>query len=387
MNSSTPEPRSSVPTAPRPQRLCRPWPAFFIVLALAGSLRGTDEPAPGAPEVAVAVVTREDLFKELTVQAEFRPYQEIDLHAKVAGFLQRIDVDIGDQVKAGDLIGVLEVPELEDDLARAVAAEQQAEAGYKEAHLNYERLVSVNRSRPNLVAQQDLDAAEAKDSATAAAIAAARADEKKYRTLADYTRITAPFSGVITKRYADPGALIQAGTSSDTQSMPLIRLSENDRLRLDFPVSGSYADEITVGEAVEIRLDGKTRPLSGVVSRFSRRINQETRTMETEVEVPNADLKLIPGMYATVVLKLQLRPRTLAIPVEAVAGNARPTVYVVNASQQIEERAVQIGLETPSKLEVLAGLHEGDRVMIGNRSQVHVGQTVTAQPITLSSAP
>jgi multidrug efflux pump subunit AcrA (membrane-fusion protein) len=124
-----------------------------------------------------------------------------------------------------------------------------------------------------------------------------------------------------------------------------------------------------------------------VVSRFSRRINVETRTMETEVEVPNPDLKLIPGMYATVVLKLQRRPQALAIPVEAVSGNAQPTVYVVNARQQIEERAVQIGLETPSRLEVLAGLHAGDRVMIGNRAQVHVGQTVSAQPITISSLP
>jgi RND family efflux transporter MFP subunit len=363
--------------------------AAGLVLARgsAGFVRAADEPAAAVPTVAVAVATREDLFREVTIQAEFRPYQEIDLHAKVAGFLQRIDVDIGDYVKAGDLIGVLEVPELEDDLARAVAAEQQAEAEYKEAHLNYDRLVSVNRSRPNLVAQQDLDVAEAKDSATAAAISAAKADAKKYRTLADYTRITAPFSGVITKRYADPGALIQAGTASDTQAMPLIRLSENDRLRLDFPVAAAYADGIRIGEEVEIRLDGTTRSLRGVVSRFSHRINVETRTMETEVEVPNPDLKLIPGMYATVVLKLQRRPQALSIPVEAVAGNARPTVYVVNARQQIEEHAVQIGLETPSRLEVLAGLHEGDRVMIGNRSQVHVGQTVSAQPITISSLP
>ena len=330
----------------------------------------------------MATVSREDLFKELTVQAEFRPYQEVDLHAKVSGYLQKIDVDIGDDVKAGDLIGVLEVPELDDDLARATAAEQRATADLKEAHLNYARLISVTQSHPNLVAQQDLDAAEAKDSVAAAAEAAAQADAKKYRTLADYTRITAPFSGVITKRYADPGALIQAGTSSDTQTKPLIRLSENDRLRLDFPVSESYAAAIAVGAPVEIHLESSDQPLTGVISRFSHRIAMETRTMEAEVEVPNPGLKLIPGMYATVVLKLQRRPQALAIPVEAVAGTAHRTVFVVNRDQQIEERAIQTGLETPTKFEVLSGLQEGERVMIGNRSQVRVGQKVVAQPVS-----
>jgi RND family efflux transporter MFP subunit len=331
--------------------------------------------------VAVATVMREDLFKELTLQAEFRPYQEIDLHAKVSGYLLQIGVDIGDTVKAGDLIGVLEVPELGEDLAHAVAAQQRAEADAREAHLNYQRLLSVSQSRPQLVAQQDLDTAEGKDQAAAASVAAAVAEADKYRTLAGYTRITAPFSGVITKRYADPGALIQAGTSSDTQTKPLIRLSENDRLRLDFPVSESFASAIQVGDPVEIHLDAENQPMAGVISRSSRRIAMETRTMETEVEVPNPGLKLIPGMYATVVLKLQRRPQALTVPVEAVTGGVHPTVFVINASQQIEERPVQLGLETPAKFEVLSGVREGERVMIGNRAQVHVGQKVTAKPI------
>jgi RND family efflux transporter MFP subunit len=339
-----------------------------------------DEPGAAAPSVAVAVVTRADLFRELTVQAEFRPYQEIDLHAKVSGYLKEIGVDIGDVVKAGDLIGVLEVPELDDDLARATATEQRAEAEQKEAHLIHARLVSVNQSQPNLIAQQELDTAEAKDSATAAAVTEAKADLEKYRTLAGYTRITAPFSGVITKRYADPGALIQAGTASQTQAEPLIRLSENDRLRLDFPVTESFAGSIKAGEPVEIRFDSAGQTLTGVIARFTRRITMETRSMETEVEVPNPDLKLIPGMYATVVLKLDRRPGALAVPVEAVAGTTRRTVFVVNRDQKIEEREVKLGLETPDKFEVLSGLQEGERVMIGNRAQVQIGEQVTARP-------
>jgi RND family efflux transporter MFP subunit len=329
------------------------------------------------PVVASAIVTREDLFKELTIQAEFRPYQEVELHAKVAGYLRQINVDFGDQVKAGQLIATLEVPELGDDLTRAMAEEQRAQADYNDAHLDFTRLSAVNKSQPDLVAQQDLDAAEAKDGIAAANLSGAKADVKKYQTMVDYTQITAPFSGVVTQRYADPGALIQAGTASNTQSQPIIRLSEIDRLRLDFPISVTYAEAIAVADPVEIRLEASGQTRTGTITRFTHKIAMDTRTMETEVEVPNPDLKLIPGMYTTVTLKLQRRPQTLAIPIEAVSGTGQPTVYLINGDQRIEERPVQLGIETPTKYEVLSGLHEGDRIMIGNRSQVSVGQKVS----------
>jgi RND family efflux transporter MFP subunit len=339
---------------------------------------------PAAPLVGVAPVVRQELAKDLSVQAEFRPYQEIELHAKVAGYLSQINVDIGDQVKAGDVIATLEVPELREDLARGQAAVQRAEANYKNAHLDYTRFASVNRSQPNLVAQQDIDAAEAKDAAAAAAVAEARAELEKYRTLDGYTRITAPFSGVITKRFADPGALIPAGTSSST--MPIVRLSQNDRLRLDYPVSVSYASVIKVGDPVEIDLGEHHPRLTGTVGRFSRRIAMETRTMMVETEVPNPDLELIPGAYATVALKVDLRPNTLTVPVEAVSGAKQPTVYLINDRHEIEERAVQLGIETPARYEVLSGLREGDLVMIGNRAQVHVGEKVTTKLVALVAA-
>jgi RND family efflux transporter MFP subunit len=349
--------------------------AVFLIRHAIGA--SAAETAPGLPIVASAIVTREDLYKELTIQAEFRPYQEVELHAKVAGYLQQINVDFGDQVKAGQLLATLEVPELGDDLARAMAEEQRAQADYSDSHLDYTRLSEVNKTQPNLVAQQDLDAAEAKDGIAAANLVAAKTDVKKYQTMVDYTQITAPFSGVVTQRYADPGALIQAGTASNTQSQPLVRLSENDRLRLDFPVSVTYAEEIAVGDPVEIQLEASGKTLAGTITRFTHKIAMDTRTMETEVEVPNPDLKLIPGMYATVVLKLQRRPQALAIPVEAVSGTSQPTVYLITSDERIEERTVQLGIETPTKYEVLSGLQGGDRVMIGNRSQVSVGQKVS----------
>ncbi|HEY1763569.1 MAG TPA: efflux RND transporter periplasmic adaptor subunit [Opitutaceae bacterium] len=354
---------------------------FVLLIAALWGLRHfrARSPAKDAGRIqvaAVATVARRDLYKELSIQAEFRPYLEVELYAKVAGYLKSINVDFGDRVKAGEIIATIEVPELQNELDHAVAAEQRADADYQNARLDYTRLADVNKSQPNLVAQQDLDAAEARDLSAKAAVAAAKADRERYQTLVGYTRIVAPFDGVVTARYADPGAMIQTASSSQTQSRPLIRLSENQRLRLDFPVSVSYADEIAVGDPIDIDLEGSGRHLPAKITRSTRQISMATRTMETEVEVPNPDLKLIPGMYATVVLHLQRRPNALAIPVEAVNATGSPVVYRVNRSGEVEECPVKLGIEGPEYYEVLSGLSEGDQVVVGSRAGLETGQKV-----------
>jgi RND family efflux transporter MFP subunit len=338
-----------------------------------------------APTAGVAKVTREDLNKEVTISGEFRPYEEVELHAKVSGYVDKMNVDFGDKVKAGQLMATLEVPELQDELENAQASRQKAEADYTNAHLIYTRLLSVNKDHPNLVAQQDLDTAQANDLTTTAAIAAAKANVEKFQTMVSYTQITAPFDGIVTHRYADPGTLIQGGTSSGGQALPLVRVSDNYRLRLDFPVTVDYVKDVQLGDSVEVRVDslnGKT--FTGKISRFTHDVDEDTRTMTTEIEVPNPNLELMPGMYATVVLKVEKRLQVLAVPTEAVIGEKTPTVYVVNRDNQIEEHAVKLGLETPDKYEVLSGLHEGELVVIGNRSGLQEGQKVEPKLIQLS---
>ena len=334
------------------------------------------------PTVAVAKVDREDLNREVTIPAEFRPYEEVELHAKVSGYVSEMKVDFGDRVKAGQLMATLEVPELLDDLHSAMAAVQKAEADHTDAHLIHTRLISVNQQQPNLVAQQDLDTAEAKDAATAAAIVAVKADVEKYRTLISYTQITAPFDGVVTWRYADPGTLIQAGTASNSQAMPLVRVSDNYRLRLDFPVSVEYVKDIHLGDKVDVRVESLgSRSFTGTISRFTQKVTDNTRTMITEMEVLNPNLEIIPGMYATVVLNVENRPQTLAIPIQTSASGGTTRVLIVNAKHEIEERPVTLGLETPSKYEVVSGLREGDLVMMGNPSQLKPGQKVETKTI------
>jgi RND family efflux transporter MFP subunit len=333
----------------------------------------------------VAKVTREDLYRRVTIPAEFRPYVEVELHAKVSGYVKDMNVDFGDKVKAGQLLATIEVPELAAELNNAVAIEQKAEANYTNAHLISTRLGSVNQAHPNLVAQQDLDTASATDQSAAAAIGAAKADVGKYLTLASYTNIIAPFDGVVTWRYADPGALIQAGTSSDSQSLPLVRVSDNYLLRLDFPVSVDYVQYLRVGDPVDVRVDSLGgRKYTGKIKRFTDKVDEDTRTMMFEIEVPNPNLELAPGMYATLVLKVENHPNALAIPIEAVNGKGS-SVLVVNADNEIEQCPVKLGVETSDKYEVLSGLKEGDLVLVENPRNLQPGQKV--KPMMASGQP
>jgi len=357
------------------------------------------------PTVAVARVQRADLSQALTLAAEFRPFQEIDVHAKVAGYLKAIYVDVGDRVKAGQLLAVLEIPELQDDarqdeatvqrsaeeINRARADLERAESAHEIAHLASARLAGVLKARPNLVAQQEIDEAAARDriaeaqTATAkAALASAQqqlavsaAIANKTKTLLEYTRITAPFDAVVTHRYADTGAMIQAGTSSQTQAMPVVRLSANDRLRLTIAVPESAVARIRVGEPVDVRVDAVKRTFAGTVARFAGKVNADTRTMATEVDVANKDLTLVPGMYAYASIALDSAKGVLTIPVQAVdRGDAGASVLVVDHGL-VQRRAVTIGLEAPDRVEVTTGVADGDMVVVGNRSQLRVGTEVT----------
>jgi RND family efflux transporter MFP subunit len=377
-----------------------------VMASCAGSRAATAGGA--APTVAVAAVERADLSQTLTLAAEFRPFQEIDVHAKVAGFLKTIYVDVGDRVRAGQLLAVLEVPELQDEVRqdeatvnrsaeeinRARADLERADSAHEFAHLASTRLAGVLKSRPNLVAQQDIDDAAAKDrmaeaqvSTSRAALAAAqqqlavsKAMAAKTKTLLEYTRITAPFAGVVTHRYADTGAMIQAGTSSQSQAMPLVKLSENDRLRLTIAVPESAVSRIHTGEAVDVVVPALNRTFPGTVARFAEKVNEETRTMHTEVDVQNPGQTLIPGMYAQTALMLDQKRGVLVVPIQAVDRDEKgATVMVVDDRGRIDKRPVVVGLETADRVELTSGVREGDRVVIGNRSQLKAGQEVTAK--------
>ena len=360
------------------------------------------------PVVAVAPAVPADLERTETLAAEFRPFQIIDVHAKVAGYLKAIYVDVGDRVKEGQVLGVLEIPELAEEITRAKAASSRsdsevqrereelsrAQAARDAAHLIYTRLQGVAKVRPNLIAQQEIDDAQAKDQVAEASVSAAKAalasaqqsvavsqaDVSKTETMNSYAKITAPFAGVITKRYADTGAMIPAGTATTSNGLALVQLSQNSLLRLVLPVPEPDVPKIHLGQTVQVRVKALNRTFDGKVTRFSDSLNMATRTMDTQVDVPNPSLILIPGMYAEAVLTLEKRLHTLSIPLEGVnmQGSAS-TAYVVGPDHKIAVRPIKVGLETADRAEILSGLAENDLVIVGNRGQLTAGQTVEPQ--------
>ena len=363
------------------------------------------KPATSAQVVAVSKVATADLTRDVVLTGEFRPYQVTDLHAKVAGYLKRITVDVGDRVQAGQLIATLEIPEMRDDLAHAAATIkrgisevqryqrelQNAETNRKLAELHYSRLANVNKTEPGLVAQHELDVALAKQQSTEQQVAAARAalasaeqqveisktTEQHSKTMSDYTQITAPFSGVITRRFADTGAMIQAGTASQSQAMPVVRLAQIDRLRLIIPVPESFVHRIQLGAPVMVRVSSLGKTIPGRVARYSKDVLLSTKTMETEIDVQNPGWALTPGMNADVVLTLEKHANTLTVPVQSLTmRDGARFVMVVNREGAIEERAIKVGIETPANVEVLSGVQKDELVIVGNRSQLRAGQKV-----------
>jgi RND family efflux transporter MFP subunit len=373
--------------------------AFLLAVtwALLASRGHSGEAATLRP-VAVAKVDRENLNQTLTLAAEFRPYQEVSLHAKVSGYVQSISVDVGDRVKEGQVIARLDVPEIKNDLEKdqaAVEAARQevnrAQASYDQTHIASARLEAVAQQHPKLVAEQEVDDAKAKDQNVGGQLAAAKqhvdeamAQLHKTENLLNYADITAPFDAVVTHRYADTGALIQAGTSN-SQTTPIVDIEEESRLRLIFPVPESAVARIRLGQTVHVSVSAVQQDFDAKVSRFSDKVDRETRTMRTEVDVENPDGALKPGMYAEATIAVEERKGVVTVPVEAVSSGEKPSVLTVNHSGVVKACPISLGLTTPSRVEILHGLLPGDLVVVGSRAGVRDGDKVAPKVVTPSA--
>jgi RND family efflux transporter MFP subunit len=211
----------------------------------------------------------------------------------------------------------------------------------------------------------------------------AKAGLEKDRAMFAYARMTAPFEGVVTEIYAYTGALLPAGTSSNKSSLALCRLSQNNLLRLVIPVPERAVADIHDGETVEIEVSGMKKTFDGQIARSSGQIEAQTRTMHTEVQVPNAKYELVPGMYASAKIPLHSEKNVLSVPVQAVgsAGEREGTVLLVNGENRLEKRTIKLGLRTATQFEVLLGLEQGDTVIFGEQGQYKVGQLVKPKMI------
>jgi RND family efflux transporter MFP subunit len=364
-----------------------------------------------APTAAVVKVERRDISSNLEIASEFLPYQEIDVYAKVSGYIQKLYVDWGTHVKQGQLLAVLEIPELEEelrrdeamvhrsehDLERAHEELKRSESAYTVAHLTYTRLAEVQKTQPELVAQQEVDVAQGKDLEASAGVSAAKdalaaseqgllvakAALERDRSLFAYARMTAPFEGVVTKIYVYTGALLPAGTSSSKSDTSLCHLSQNNLLRLVIPVPERAVADVHPGETVAVDVSALKKTFNGKIALVSDQIDLTTRTMHTEVTVPNPTYELVPGMYASVRIPLHTANGVLTVPMQAVegTGNGEGTVLVVDRSNRIEKLSVKTGLESATDVEITSGLAENELVVFGEQNQFKAGQLVSPKTI------
>ncbi len=389
------------------------------LLALSSFLLGSREQPPAAapvPTALVAPATRGNLAKSLTVAGQFQPYQEVELHAKVSGYIRRINVDIGDHVHTGQVIATLEVPELnaqvaasqatirhsQSEIERARNEVSLAEATYAATHAEYTRLAAVSKERPGLIAEQELDDSLAKDLDAAAKINVAkssldaakeqlgvsRADSERVTAMQGYSVVTAPFTGVVTMRYADVGSLIQAGTSSDTQSMPVVKIAQNDLLRLRMPVPEQDVPDIQVGGEAQVKVQATGKTFTGKIVRFTRELDPATRTMLAEIDVANTDQVLSTGMYAETNIVLQQQNNVLLVPESAVVKDeGQPYVLTVDGNNKVGKAPVTLGIEGANRIAIVSGLTDNQSVIVSGQTNYQIGEQVQPKQATISFNP
>jgi RND family efflux transporter MFP subunit len=382
---------------------------LWVFGALSSCARSPDKTAAAANDspVPVVKVMRRDITNTLQIASEFLPYQEIEVYAKVSGYIQKLNINWGTHVHTGQLMAVLEIPELEEqvhydeaalrgsenELARVREEQSRTESNYDVTHLTYNRLSNVWKAQPGLISREEIDVAQGKDLAANASVsaakaalgaaeqasAAAKATLEKDQAMYAYSRITAPFDGVVTRLNAYSGALLPGGTSSSKGDLSLCHLSQNNLLRLVIPVPERSVPDVHIGDTLDVEVSDLHQTFRGKVVRFSDQIDLTTRTMHTEIDVPNPKYMLVPGMYASVKLPLHTVQQALVLPLQAVQGSSedRGSVMVVNSDHNLERREVTLGLKTPTDVEVISGLRENEMVVFGEQSQYRPGEHVT----------
>ena len=367
-------------------------PALLAALALAV----TSHPAfAAAPlEVKVTHPARGDILRYVTLPGSVRANQQVTLYAKTAGYLHRIAVDRGDAVKAGELLAEIEAPELVVDRIRCQAelnktkadiAKAQADADI--AALEFDRLSKAQKQSSDLVVAQSVDNARARlevaKAARGVALAndeVAKANLERVETLLGYTKITAPFAGIVTARFVDPGAFIPAATSgSAAQNAAIVTLADFKTVRAQVALPEVEASLAQVGQPVKLTVEGLAgKTFESKISRLSYALDDATKTMLIEADLPNANLALRPGMYATVKVGVEKHTDALLIPVEALVMEKANAFVFLLTDGKAKKTPVKTGFNDGSKVEILSGAAADAKVILVGKMTLTDGQMVNA---------
>ena len=343
---------------------------LLAVLALSGCQRSganaTGTTTTPAPNVQIIKPKRGEISRTLTLPGQVRAYQEATLYAKVAGYLKTIAVDRGDSVRAGDFIAELEAPEM-------LADETKLKAELEVARIELQRVTDAQKKAPDLVIPQAVDTARGK-------FEVAKASLDRVETLLGFAKLSAPFAGIVTKRWADPGAFIPAATgSSAARNAAVVTLSDFSRVRVEVAVPETEVAHVSKDLPVQVRADGLPgRTFDGKITRFAYGLDELTKTMATEIEIVNSDLALRPGMMASVRLAIERRPDALLLPAEALISEKNKSYVFAYRGGKAARVPVKIGFDDGISVEVIEGVQIGDAVVVAGKQSITDGQTVNA---------
>jgi RND family efflux transporter MFP subunit len=313
-----------------------------------------------ALELPTTKPTTGTIHRWVSLPSTLAPWQQSTLHAKVTGYIAKITVDKGDAVKAGQVLVTLEVPELEADIAKA-------KAEVKAAEIEVKRLHEARAKSPDLVLPQAVDDAEAK-------LAIAKAGLERGETQTQFATLKAPFDGIITARFADPGSLATANTTK------LLEVTDISTLRLQIPVTELETGLVTVGKPVKAQIDAAgATPVEASISRISYALDPATRTMLAEADLKNPDLKLRPGMYAMTKIAVEKHENATLVPVGALVMEKTNGFVFKHVDGKAMKTAVKLGFNDGTNVE-LPELKADDVLLVPGTTALTDKQAVTAKP-------
>jgi RND family efflux transporter MFP subunit len=339
-------------------------PAARLLSLLAFSVPLGAAAAPA--EVTVVTPRHGNIHRYVTLPGTLRADQQVTLHAKVAGYLKAISVDTGDAVKDGQLLAELELPEI-------VAERARHEAELHIAKAESERVKAAQAKAPDLITPQAMDAAEAR-------LALAQAALGENETLLRFSRITAPFAGVVTRRYVDVGAFVPAATASTSPAAAaIVTIMDYSTIRARVAVPEMEAALVQVGQPVVLTTDSlPDRTFRGKVSRHAGALDEATRSLHVEADFPNPDLTLRPGMYAIVKIGVEQHNRALLVPAAALIREKAAGFVFTVVDGKATKVPVKYGFNDGVDVEITGGLEENARVIIPGKVALAPGQAVTA---------
>jgi RND family efflux transporter MFP subunit len=323
-----------------------------------------------AAEFPVAKLAHGEITRWVTLPGEVKPFQQATLYAKVGGYVQKVNADIGDEVKEGTVLAELEVPELLADRAKAKAELDLAQ-------LEYDRASDAAKRAPDLVVKQTVDAAKGK-------LEVAKASSDRIETMLGFAKIIAPFDGVITKRWVDKGAFVPAATSgSAAQQAGVFMIMDITKVRVQIAAPEYESSLVAKAQPVRFSVEGLTgKTFEGSITRFPQTLDAASKTMLVEAEIANAKRELRPNMYVTAKLGLETHKDAPIIPVEGLVMEKATAVTFLFKDGKAKRTVLKIGFNDTKNVEVLEGITPDDQVLLVGTSTVTDGQAVTIKEAT-----